>query len=79
MGLRCSVRSFAVMDVPATTTASEPPSMEPSSTFLQDVVSAPPELSSKETVVDPMQVPDGGLKAWTTIAGAWMVLFATSG
>ncbi|KAJ6595661.1 MFS general substrate transporter [Mycena vulgaris] len=26
-----------------------------------------------------MSVPDGGIKAWTTIAGAWLVLFGTFG
>ncbi|KAF7360506.1 MFS general substrate transporter [Mycena venus] len=28
---------------------------------------------------DVMSVPDGGIKAWTTIAGAWFVLFGTFG
>ncbi|KAJ7127972.1 MFS general substrate transporter [Mycena epipterygia] len=37
------------------------------------------ENASSHTPDDFMAVPDGGLKAWTTIAGAWLVLFATLG
>ncbi|KAJ6603385.1 MFS general substrate transporter [Mycena vulgaris] len=38
-----------------------------------------PEESGLPAPQDPMSVPDGGLTAWTTIAGAWLILFATSG
>ncbi|KAF7356661.1 MFS general substrate transporter [Mycena venus] len=46
---------------------------ESSSTFQ----TAPPDFPI--TVHEDLTVPDGGLKAWTTIAGAWLVLFATFG
>ncbi|KAJ7163767.1 MFS general substrate transporter [Mycena filopes] len=32
-----------------------------------------------DVLLDNMSVPDGGAMAWTTIAGAWLVLFATFG
>ncbi|KAJ7213839.1 MFS general substrate transporter [Mycena pura] len=32
-----------------------------------------------ESEPESVQVPDGGLKAWLTVAGAWFVLFATFG
>ncbi|KAJ7461837.1 MFS general substrate transporter [Mycena galericulata] len=36
-------------------------------------------LQQPSTFADDLEVPDGGVKAWTTIAGAWLVLFGTFG
>ncbi|KAF7358293.1 MFS general substrate transporter [Mycena venus] len=37
------------------------------------------EMDQDVATAPQMSVPDGGLVAWTTIAGAWLILFATSG
>ncbi|KAJ7890606.1 major facilitator superfamily domain-containing protein [Mycena olivaceomarginata] len=36
-------------------------------------------LAVPNSTVTDLSVPEGGLQAWTTIAGAWLVLFATFG
>ncbi|KAJ7334061.1 MFS general substrate transporter [Mycena albidolilacea] len=36
-------------------------------------------LAVPNSTVPDLSVPEGGLQAWTTIAGAWLVLFATFG
>ncbi|KAJ7185466.1 MFS general substrate transporter [Mycena filopes] len=42
---------------------------------------APPsnELKESSESLDVMKVPDGGIQAWATVAGAWFVLFGTFG
>ncbi|KAG8747617.1 hypothetical protein FRC10_000160 [Ceratobasidium sp. 414] len=35
--------------------------------------------SEKQVVEPPPAIPDGGVAAWTTVAGAWLVLFCTFG
>ena len=38
-----------------------------------------PAPQMKNPMMDPSSFPDGGLKAWSTVAGAWCALFVSFG
>ncbi|KAG9107197.1 hypothetical protein FRC07_008671, partial [Ceratobasidium sp. 392] len=41
--------------------------------------SVDPSNAEKQVQYTPPQIPDGGATAWSTVVGAWLILFCTFG
>ena len=51
---------------------------EKASSSTEPEIEAPPQ-QMKNPMMDPSSFPDGGLKAWSTVFGAWCALFVSFG